>query len=400
MAQSKHITRPGGFLAAAVHCGLKTTEQEDLAILASENLSSAAIVTTTNQVVGAPVRWCRRVLPRGCGKVRGVVVNAGNSNVCNGARGDRDAAAMAKRTARHLGCDAEEVLVCSTGVIGRPLPMRTIRAGIDAAAERLGRDHDAAVARAIMTTDTREKTVALHKRIGGRVVNVCGVAKGAGMIAPSLATMLSFITTDAKVSPPALRRALKAATEPTFNAVTIDSDTSTSDTVIVLASGAAGGRAVTGGETLAAFTELLTEACASLAEMIVRDGEGATKLIRVTVGGAATDADAKAAAKSIADSPLLKCAANGGDPNWGRIIMAAGKSRAKVDQDRVTCKIGPVTVMRDGSSRRYDLAAAEKHMAGATVEIDLNLNLGDGRYTALTCDFSRDYVTINADYHT
>ena len=401
MDHARHITLPAGFVAGAVHCGLKSTEREDLAIIAAaDGPVPAAIVTTTNQVVGAPVRWCRSALPRGYGRIRGVVVNAGNSNVCNGKRGDRDAAAMAALTATALGAAPEQVLVCSTGIIGHPMPMDRVRKGIADATERLSTREDGAVADAIMTTDTHPKSAVVQGRIGSKLVTVAGITKGAGMIAPSLATMLGFITTDVKISPAALGRALKTAVEPTFNAVTIDSDTSTSDTVIALASGAAGNATITGGTDLAKFVKLLTEVCGALAEMIARDGEGATKLLRVTVRGARTAADARTAAKAIANSPMTKCAVHGGDPNWGRVLMAAGKSGATIDQDRATCKIGPVTVMRRGTSRPYDAAAAEAHMTGDTVEIDLNLNLGQGRYTALTCDLSREYVSINADYHT
>jgi len=324
MGNTRHITLPAGFVAGAVHCGLKTTDQEDMAIIAAtDGPVPAAVVTTTNQVVGAPVKWCRQVLPRGCGKVRGVVVNAGNSNVCNGKRGDRDAADMAGRTARLLKCEPAEMLVCSTGVIGHPMPMEKIRSGIDEAAAALSTGNDAAVGRAIMTTDTHPKSAVAAGKIGGKSATVAGIAKGAGMIAPSLATMLSFITTDARISPAGLGRALKAAVEPTFNAVTIDGDTSTSDTVIVLASGAAGNKSITGGADFDRFGRLLDQVCSSLAEMIARDGEGATKLVRITVRGARTDADARLAARSIANSPLLKCAVHGGDPNWGRVLMAA-----------------------------------------------------------------------------
>ncbi len=401
MTDARHITLPGGFVAGAVHCGLKSTRREDLAVIAAtDGPVPAAVVTTTNQVVGAPVRWCRTVLPKGCGRIRGVVVNAGNSNVCNGRRGDRDAATMAALTAAALGGVPEQVLVCSTGIIGHPMPMDRIRRGIADAVGRLSTRGDGGVAGAILTTDTHPKSAVVQRRIAGQLVTVAGIAKGAGMIAPSLATMLSFITTDARITPAALGRALRRAVGPTFNAVTIDSDTSTSDTVIAMASGAAGNTTITGGADAARFVNLLTEVCGELAEMIARDGEGATKLVRITVRGARTNGDARTAAKAIADSPLMKCAVHGGDPNWGRVLMAAGKSRAVVDQDRATCKIGPVTVMRRGTSCRYDTAAAEAHMAGDTVQIDLNLNLGTGRYTALTCDLSREYVAINADYHT
>ncbi len=401
MANTGHITLPAGFVAGATHCGLKTTAQEDLAIIAAAaGAVATAIVTTRNQVIGSPVRWCRQILPLGYGRTRAVVVNAGNANTCNGKRGDRDAATMAKLTAGRLGCGPAEVLVCSTGVIGHPLPMDRVREGIAAVGSRRSARSDAAVARAIMTTDTRAKSAVVRGRIGGKAVTVAGIAKGAGMIAPSLATMLSFITTDAKVSPAALGRALRAVCEGSFNAITIDGDRSTSDTVVAMASGAAGNASVSGGDELGKFTKLLTRVCGQLAEAIVRDGEGATKLMRITVRGAASDADAAAAARTIANSVLLKCAVHGGDPNWGRIVCAAGRSPATVIQDKLTCKIGGVTVMRRGASCPFDVKAAEAHMAGDTVEIDVNLNLGNGRYTALTCDLSREYITINADYHT
>ncbi len=401
MDLARHITLPAGFVAAARHCGLKTTGQEDIAVIAAANgLVPAAIVTTSNQVIGAPVRWCRSVLPKGYGKVRGVVVNAGNSNVCNGKRGDRDAATMAKLTAKHLSCDPTEVLVCSTGVIGHPLPMDVIRAGIDAVAPALSRRQDAAVSRAIMTTDTHPKSAAVQGRVAGKLITVAGIAKGAGMIAPSLATMLGYITTDAKLSPAATGRALRSACASSFNAITVDGDQSTSDTVTLLASGTAGDKAITGGPDLVKFTKLLQEVCLALAESMVRDGEGATKLVRITVHGARTDAEAAACARTIASSMLLKCAIHGGDPNWGRILAAAGRSPAKVDQDLATCRIGGHAVMRRGTSCRFDIPAVEAHMAGETIEIDLNLAIAKGRYTAITCDLSRDYITINADYHT
>jgi len=401
MGNTGHITLPAGFVAGAVHCGLKTTAQEDLAIIsAADGAVATAIVTTTNQVIGSPVRWCRRRLPRGHGRARAVVVNAGNANTCNGKRGDRDAAATAKLTAERLGCPIEEVLVCSTGVIGHPLPMDRVRAGIAAVAARRSARSDAAVARAIMTTDTRAKSAVVRGRLGGKTVTVAGIAKGAGMIAPSLATMLSFITTDAKITPAAMGKALRAACECSFNAITIDGDRSTSDTVVAMASGATGNASVSGGDELGKFTRLLRRVCGQLAEAIVRHGEGASKLMRITVRGAVDAADAAVAARTIANSVLLKCAVHGGDPNWGRIVCAVGRSPAKVIQEKLTCKIGGVTVMRRGASCPFDVKAAEAHMAGDTVEIGVNLNLGPGRYTALTCDLSREYITINADYHT
>lgn len=401
MNEVRHITLPDGFVAGAARCGLKTTEREDIAIIAAECMPvNTAVVTTTNQVIGAPVRWCRRILPRGFGKTRAVVVNAGVSNVCNGARGDKDAAEMAQRTASALGCKPEEVLVCSTGVIGQPLPMDKIRRGIDDAAAGLGARDDDPVARAILTTDTRPKSAVVQGKIGRTTVTLAGIAKGSGMIAPSMATMLSFITTDAKISPRALATALRVSCDSTFNAITVDGDTSTSDTVAAFASGLAGNKSITSGDDLARFGKMLTEVCSALAESIVRDGEGATRLVRIRVRNARTQGDAKAAARTIANSLLLKCAVHGGDPNWGRILAAAGRSEATVDQDQASCRIGGIAVMRRGTSCKFDHDAVAEHMRGDTVEIELDLALGTGEYAALTCDLSREYVEINAEYHT
>lgn len=401
MAKVHHITVPAGFVAGGAHCGIKTTAQEDLAILAARRDAAAAIVTTTNQVVGAPVLWSRRVLPRGWGKARAIVVNSGNSNVCTGKAGLRDAETMAALTARALGCGTEKVLVASTGVIGHRLPMAKVRAGIAAAASRLGRENDAAALRGIMTTDTREKSAVVRARIGGRAVTVAGIVKGSGMIAPSMATMIALITTDAVVWPPVLHKALRAAAARTFNAITVDSDTSTSDTVVVLASGAAGGKAVKPGTPgWRRFAAALAEVCGELARAVVIDGEGATKLVEVAVRGARSDAEAKLAAKSVADSPLVKTAVHGGDPNWGRIAAALGKSAAKVVAEKLRIRIGGVVVFSAGSGRKFDLKKVERHLAGRKVSIDCDLGLGGGRFTALTCDLSREYVAINADYHT
>jgi len=401
MAGKRHITLPGGFAAAGVACGIKTTGREDVAIIACERDAAAAIVTTRNQVVGEPVKWCRRVLPRGFGRVRGVVINAGNSNVCTGAAGARDAREMASRTAKLLGTQAEKVLVASTGVIGHRLPMAKVRRGIDAAAAGLGRGDDGAVVRAIMTTDTREKSAVERVRIGGRDVTVAGIVKGSGMIAPSMATMIGVITTDAAVSPAALHKALTAAANVTFNAVTVDSDTSTSDTVVALASAAAGGRALgASSRGYTRFAEALREVCGKLARAAVADGEGATRTIEIEIRRARSLADAEVAAKSVANSPLVKCAVHGADPNWGRIVAALGKSAARIDPEKLSVKIGPVTVFSRGGGRKFDIAAVRRHLRGKLVRIVCDLQLGKGRFTAWTCDLSREYVTINADYHT
>ena len=401
MTRVNHITVPGGFLAAGVHCGIKTTGQEDLTILAAERDASVAVVTTRNQVVGAPVIRMRRVLPRGCGQGRAMVVNSGNSNVCTGPGGVKDADTMAALVARALGTGPEKVLVASTGIIGHRLPMAKLRAGIAAAAGKLSRHHDAAALRGIMTTDTREKSAVVGARIGGKAVTVAGIVKGSGMIAPSMATMISLITTDAAVAPSLLHKALVAAVETTFNAITVDSDTSTSDTVAVFASGAAGGRAIRADSPdFRRFTTALTEVCGELARSVVIDGEGATKIIEVAVRGARSDAEAKLAAKSVADSPLFKTAVHGGDPNWGRIAMALGKSAARVVPEKLRIALGGVTIFSGGMGRTFDVKTVEKHLAGKEVRVDCHLGLGKGRFTALTCDLSREYIAINADYHT
>lgn len=401
MSTIRHITLPGGFLAGAVHCGIKSTKREDMTILACEVEASAAILTTTNQVVGAPVLWLRQIMPRGYGKARGIVVNSGCSNVCTGARGLGDAEAMAGLTGRLLGCEAEKVLVASTGIIGHRLPMDKVRKGIAGAAARLGHSWDAAALRGIMTTDTREKSAVVQTRIGGKKITVAGIVKGSGMIAPSMATMIALITTDAAIDPSHLHKALVAAGAGSFNAITVDSDTSTSDTVAVFASGAAGNKPLKPGSAdFAKFQSILSEVCYELARSVVVDGEGATKLVEIAVTGARSDAEAKIAAKSVADSPLFKCAIHGGDPNWGRIAAALGKSAAKVDPNKLKIKIGGVMIFARGGGLKFNLRKVQAHLAGKEITVACELGLGKGRFTALTCDLSREYITINADYHT
>jgi len=401
MSNVRHITQPSGFLAAGVKCGIKVSGREDLAVIAARGDASAAIVTTRNQVVGAPVIWCRKVLPRGYGKARAIVINSGCANTCNGPAGLRDAAAMAMWTAERLGAAPEGVLVASTGVIGHRLPMDKIRRGIDLAVSSLGTANDEATLAAIMTTDTRPKYAVTRARIGGKTVTVAGIIKGAGMIAPSMATMIGVLTTDAAVAPAALHKALVSAVNKTLNAVTIDSDTSTSDTIALLASGCAGNRRITtGGAAYAKFQAALTDVCGRLARAVAADGEGATKLIEITVTGARNASDAEIAAKSVANSPLFKCAVHGGDPNWGRIAAALGKSSARIVPEKLSIRIGGVTVFARGRGLSFDLRKVEKHLAGKTVTVACHLGLGRGEYTAFTCDYSREYIDINADYHT
>ena len=401
MSHVRHITLPEGFLAAGVRCGIKTTGAEDLAVIVADEAVPAAILTTSNQVIGAPVIWCRKVLPRGYGKIRGIVINSGVANVCTGRRGLADAEAMAGLTARLLGAQPGEILIASTGVIGHRLPMPKIRRGITAAVKKsLGRGDDSAVVRAIMTTDTKEKSAVVQTRLGSETVTLAGIVKGAGMIAPSVATMIGVITTDANIAPQLLHRTFKAAAAETFNAVTIDSDQSTSDTVVVFASGLAGAKIQSGSSSYRRFASALKEVCLELALAMARDGEGATKLIQITVKSAATKSDAVAAAKSVADSPLLKCAVHGADPNWGRIVMAVGKSAAKVDPAKLSVTIGGIRVYSQSLPKKFSRRAVREHLKGDTVIIEVSLGLGREKFTAYTCDLSGAYIKINADYHT
>ena len=398
---TRHITLPRGFVASGVACGIKASGRPDLAIIAAETDAAAAVVTTRNQVVGAPVIRTRRILPAGHGRLRAVVINAGNANVCTGAAGLGDAETMAALTARAVATTPEKVLVASTGVIGRRLPMAEIRAGIAAAAANLSRRNDSAALQAIMTTDTRAKSAVVRRTLDGRKVTVAGIVKGAGMIEPCMATMIGVLTTDAAVTPPALHKALTGAVAHSFNAVTVDSDTSTSDTVVLLAGGATGGKPITTRRPVfRKFAAAVSEVCRALARAIAADGEGATKLIEVRVRGARTATDAEIAAKSVANSPLFKCAVHGGDPNWGRIAAALGKSAAKVTAEKLTVRIGGVIVMAKGAGRKFDLRKVKTHLTGDEVAVDCDLGLGRGTFTALTCDLSRQYVAINADYHT
>jgi glutamate N-acetyltransferase / amino-acid N-acetyltransferase len=402
MTTTRHLTLPGGFTAAGVACGIKPSGRNDLAILAAEKDIPAAIVTTSNQIVGAPILYDRDILPRGYGRMRGMVVNAGNSNVCTGKAGLADAHTMARLTARHLDTTAERILVASTGVIGHRLPMAKVRAGIAAAAEALSTRNDAAALQAIMTTDTREKSAVVQLTLAGKAVTLAGVIKGAGMIAPSLATMIALITTDATIAPSALHRLLKATCQKTFNAATIDNDQSTSDIVAAFASGQADTPSFRPGTRDAKrFAAALDELCGELARAMARDGEGATRLIEINVGRARSDRQAEQAAKTVANSLLVKTAIHGCDPNWGRIAMALGNSPAEVRPDRLTITLNGTRVFTRGKPASFDDAKLSASMKQAqTITIDCDLGLARGSYTAWTCDLSRDYIAINADYTT
>ncbi len=398
------VTRPLGFRAAGGGCGIKASGSPDLALIACEVPAVAAAVFTTNAVVGAPVIVGRRHVR--CGRLRAIVCHSGVANVATGQAGVDDAMAMCRAAAEQVGGTARQVLPASTGVIGQRLPIDKIIGGIAALGPTLGRGAkaDAGAAWAITTTDTRPKAALRQLKLGSATVQIGGIAKGSGMIAPNMATMLAFITTDAHITPTPLRRALKEAVnaDASFNRITVDSDTSTSDTVAVLASGLAGHRRIdsTGAPGYGPFAEALTALCKDLAYQVIADGEGAEHVIRVTVTGAKSKAEALRAARTIADSPLVKTAVHGADPNWGRIAAAAGRSGAAVDPAKMTIRIGRTTVYRQAGPAKFDPHAVSKTMRRSEVPIAVSLGLGKARAEVLGCDLGREYVTINADYHT
>ena len=394
------ITAPLGFTSAAVHGGIKKQPGAlDVSILVAEQPATAAGIFTTNLACAAPVIVSRQHLAHGAGAARAVVVNSGCANACTGDAGFEDAREMARTAAAALGCAPEQVLVASTGVIGVALPMPTLVPAIGQAVERRTRGAGADMARAIMTTDPfpKEHAVAVESPAGRFIVG--GTAKGSGMIEPNMSTMLGFLATDAAVPAPLLRRALRESARGTFNAITVDGECSTNDSLFALASGASG---VAIDESsypalLGAFTAVSRE----LALGIVRGGEGATKLVAITVRGAASEEDARRIARTIANSPLVKTAVHGADPNWGRIVAAAGRSGVMLEIDRTTVHVGGVLLFENG--RPHDDAAplAEAHLRGREIAIDVNIGSGaDFAATIWTCDLSAEYVRINGEYRT
>jgi len=391
------VCAPRGFLSAGVSAGLKPSGKRDLALVVAEECVPAAAVFTTNKVAAAPVIVSRRHIASGC--ARAVVVNAGNANACTGPQGELDARATAVGVAEALLCAPEQVVVTSTGVIGVPLPVERILDAIPEAAEELDNRSGTHAAEAIMTTDTFPKESAVTLEVGGRRVTVGGMAKGSGMIAPNMATMIAVLTTDAALTSEACDAALRLAVSQSFNRVTVDSDTSTNDTAVLLASGAAGGDPITpDSDEFALVAEAIAAVSGELARMIARDGEGATKLVTVTIAGAATVQDAEKAAFAVANSPLVKTALFGGDANWGRVAGAVGRSGADVNPDTLDIDFAGITVCRAGTATGFDEDEAAAALSGTEVEISVDLNLGDGTATVWTCDLSYDYVRINGDY--
>ncbi len=392
------ITAPAGFRAAGVACGIKASGL-DLALLVSTPPARSAGIFTTNLAVAAPVTVTREHLRRSDGTTAAVIVNSGCANACTGERGLADARDMAVTTADLVGCPVEQVLVSSTGVIGAYLERDKLRQGIGQAAESLGPDGHAAAAEAIMTTDPWPKEAAVRAEGPSGRFHVGGTAKGAGMIEPRMATMLAFLTTDAAVEPPLLRRALQEAAETTFNAITVDGEPSTNDMVLALANGCSG--AVIDDASYPAFVEALHAVCHELALAVVKGGEGASRLVSVGVTGAHTEAEARQAARAIANSPLVKTAVHGGDPNWGRIVAVAGRAGVRFDLGRARVAIGGVELFRDEQIFADREPAAAEHMRTPEVAITIDLGTGGaGAATVWTCDFSAEYIHINADYRT
>ena len=389
------VTSPQGFLASGVHAGVKP-QKKDLALVFARVPAAAAGVFTSNKVKAAPVLLDMERIRSGRGQA--VVINSGNANACTGDQGMRDAREMAVLAAQSLDVPEDLVYVCSTGVIGRALPMDALRRGIPEAARLLGPDGGAA-ADAIMTTDTVPKSVAAQVMVGSQIMTVGGMSKGAGMIHPQMATTISILTTDAAVAPAILSAALRRAADHSFNRITIDGDRSTNDTMLILANGESGVPEITGaGEALDAFQSALSFVSLSLAKMVARDGEGATMLIEVSVRGAANDEDAHRAATAVAASPLVKTALHGRSPNWGRILAAVGYSGAEIQPERTAVRIGPVLVADRGAAAGdpESLQEAARYLAGGDPQVTVDLGLGKGEATVWTCDMSEEYVTENA----
>jgi glutamate N-acetyltransferase/amino-acid N-acetyltransferase len=387
-------------VAAADIKGRGSTDKLDVTVITADRPCAAGGVFTQNLVKAAPVVISALTLRRKT-PIWGVVVNAGNANACTGPQGLKDALRMCAVTAEAMQRDPVEVLVCSTGVIGRPMPMERVSAGIREAVARRSSDQGDAAARAIMTTDTVPKTATATFTVDGVEHRVGGMAKGAGMIHPDMATMIAVVTTDAEVSGADLHALTVAAAESSFNCITVDGDTSTNDALVALASGAAGGpRLEPGSEGLAALRGAFLDVCESLAEQIVADAEGATKYFRVAVTGAADEADAKVAARTVCESPLVKTAIHGCDPNWGRIVAAVGRSGARFSLDRCRVAIGGIDVFSRGAPVDADLPAIAQAFRSRRIEIDVELGNGDATGHAWGCDLTTEYVHINADYTT
>ena len=409
------VTIPRGFKAAGLKCGLKKNKK-DLALLCSEVPARTAALLTTNRIQAAPLKVTKEHLRNG--RAQAVIINSGNANACTGKKGLDDARTMTQLTARNLKIKDKDILVASTGIIGKPLPMDKISRGIKGLAKILEREGGLSAAEAIMTTDTFPKEKAVKFRVKGKEVFIGGMAKGAGMISPHLATMLSFITTDALITKPALRKALKDSLDKSFNMITIDGDMSTNDMVIILANGLAKNEEFKEGEkSLKAFREALDFVTLSLARMIVADGEGATKFVEIKVQNARSSEEAKKAAYSIANSNLVKTAFFGEDANWGRIMVALGQAGIRLKEERISISLSPLCsplagkrecpsggraliIVKGGRTAKFDKNRIKKIMSGENIRLTVDLKLGREGAIVWTTDLSENYIRINPRYPT
>ncbi len=398
------VTAPLGFKAAGVSCGIKKSGKKDLALIYSEGDALAAGMFTTNKFKAAPVLVDLKHLKES-DNFKAVVVNSGSANACTGAKGIKDAEEMASVTAVHLGIKKDEVLVASTGVIGKKLPLEKIKKGLTDAVEELSYKGSNSAASAIMTTDTKLKEFSIDTGITGRgkkTIKIGGIAKGSGMIEPNLATMLAFLTTDASISKEALQEALHIAVNKSFNRITVDGCESTNDSILIMANGLARNERIKPkGENFEAFAEALTVVCQALAKKIAQDGEGSSKLIEVNLKGAWNDKDSHRAAKAIAKSALVKTAIYGADPNWGRIVSALGSVKVKFNPEKISLKLQKISLIEKGKFVKYD----EKKLSDSlkkskTITIDVDLHHGEKSTTVWSCDFTEEYVKINAHYMT
>jgi glutamate N-acetyltransferase / amino-acid N-acetyltransferase len=390
------VNFPRGFRSAGVYCGIKKPGLLDLALIVSETESSVAGMFTTNRACAAPVVWSKQAVAGG--RARAIVANSGNANCLTGEQGIRDAQRMAELVAKRLECLPTQVVVASTGVIGVPLPMPAVESGIAQAFERLTDGDDRTTADAILTTDNASKRASLEIDTPAGAVRIGAIAKGAGMIAPNMATMLAFITTDAAIDPADLQACLARVVNATFNCITVDGDTSTNDMVIALANGASGVQLA--GDALQPFEQGLYQVCEYLAKRIVKDGEGASRIFEVRVSGAADADAARRIARAIAESQLVKTAVHGGDPNWGRIIAAAGRAGAPIDVSRARLHLQNTLVFENGRPTEYDERALVEAMQTDEVTIALTLSDGDGKAHFWSSDLTAEYVQINAHYRT
>ena len=394
------VTAPQGFLAAGVKAGIKASGNHDVAVIYSTVPAATGAVFTQNKMCAAPVLVSREVAQEAVAQA--IIVNSGCANACTGEQGLLDAREMQAFAADLLGIEPQNVYVCSTGVIGHFLPMDKIKNGLADAVDVMDENEGESCAMAIQTTDTFIKRAAYEFEVGGKTSRIAGIAKGAGMTHPNMATMLTFLTTDAAIAPDVLKRAVKAAADKSFNMVVVDGDTSTNDSMIVLANGLAENEIIFSEEhpDYQAFFEALVTCAQDLAKLIARDGEGATKFLEVNVVGAATWKDAKAAAMAIAKSPLVKTAFFGEDPNWGRIVCAAGYSGAVMNADKVNLSIGGVRLVENGMNCNIPLTSLTDIMSEHDITMTIDMAAGNECATVWTCDFSYEYVKINGEYHT